>query len=124
MEEEITKNIEQTVQEGAKKTKSFFAGLDLYTAISVVAAIVMAIFGNLLAVVNPPSLRWNFWICLLCAVAIGFAVYSQTIKNKIPFKSFHLLMKIALFVGLYVFITTLLGFITWMRFWSPLLRIP
>lgn len=124
MEEEITKNIEQTVQEGARKTKSFFAGLDLYTAISIIAALVMAFFGNLMAVVDPFSIRWNFWICLLCAVAIGFTIYMQITKNKIGFRQFPQWMKFSIYIGVYVFVTTLFGFIRWMSAWSPLLRLP
>jgi|GEM_PF-980296 len=123
MTDDIGKKVEEQAQESTKKVKAFFAGLDQWTMIAVIAALVMVFFGNFLAVANPFSLSWNFWITLACAVAIGAMVYLEMTQNKMAFKDLPLWLKTSLWVGIYVFITNLFGFIAMRSWFSPLLGI-
>ncbi|NLI40613.1 MAG: hypothetical protein GX421_05485 [Caldisericales bacterium] len=83
---------------------------DLYTILAVIAASAMAIFGNLLVVMNPPSIIWNFWVTLAGVVVIGLCIYLEMTKKNLSFFKLPLWMKIALWVGIYVFVTNLFGY--------------
>ncbi len=120
MADEIGRKIDATATETTKKVKSFFAGLDLYTTIAVIAALAMALFGNFFVVMNPFILAWSFWACLVGAIVIGFAIFMEITQNKISFMNLSLWMKVSLWVGAYVFITSLIGYIRFASLWmSP-----
>jgi len=70
----------------------------------------MAIFGNLLVVMNPRSIIWNFWVTLAGMVVIVLCVYLEITRKNLSFFKLPLWMKIAFWVGIYVFITNLFGY--------------
>ena len=108
MAEDIGKKLEEQTMESTKKVKAFFAGLDQWTAIAVIAAFVMALFGNFF-VFFTVGIGWNFWITLAGAIVIGAMIYLEITQNKMTFKTLPLWMKVAFWVGVYVFVTNLIS---------------
>ncbi len=111
MADEIGRKIDATATETTKKVKSFFAGLDLYTTIAVIAALAMALFGNLFVFLFYVSHWFTFTIVVLGALAIGFAIYMEMTQYKMSFGNLPLWMKVSLWIGVYVFVTFFIYFI-------------
>ena len=68
---------------------------DLYTVLAVIAASAMAVFGNLLVVMNPRSIIWNFWVTLAGMVVIVLCMYLEITKKNLSFFKLTLWLKIA-----------------------------
>lgn len=108
MEENNGRVIEQS--DNTEKITIVSNKFDLYTVLAVIAASAMAVFGNLLVVMNPRSIIWNFWVTLAGMVVIVLCVYLEITKKNLSFFKLPLWMKIAFWVGIYVFITNLFGY--------------